>query len=103
MEGIRFAGDKLADLDTMYANALVKEDAGLIGKMGNVGRAVPLADAVNFGRQDTALGNAVVNTAITGANVASRYALPAGAAVLGYQGVQSLISDQQSPGAVMPQ
>lgn len=117
--GLRKAGKKLSAFDENYANALYRE--GIAGKY-QMGHAMPVREAINTvkvrrsaaeeaaGEPDTpaymkALGIAT-NTGLVTANVASRYALPAGVAVGGVtlagQALAQLTQDYQTSGTLQP-
>ena len=117
MDGLRMAGQKLNDMDIAYALALEKQAGdpkGYVQGMGLYGRAVPLSQsqgaiAVN---PYEALGGIgphtrseartarMYDTAVLGANIASRYALPAGGVTLAGVGLNDLIAALGSDGEV---
>jgi len=92
MDQLRKAGKALLDLDEKYAYAADRQSMPMASQIGH---AVPLRQAINFvedpaivqgGKADTSIQGRLMrgaaNTAITGAQVASRYALPAGGLTL---------------------
>ena len=92
MDQLRKAGKFLLDQDEKYAYAADRQNMPMISQLGH---AVPLRQAINMvedpaavlgGKADTSIKGKVMrgtaNAAITGAQVASRYALPAGGLTL---------------------
>ena len=113
MEQLRKAGKALLDLDDKYAYVADRQSMPMISQLGH---AVPLRQAINMvedpaavlgGKADTSIKGKVMrgaaNAAITGAQVASRYALPAGGVTLAGQALYDLTvqfggqGDQQTP------
>jgi hypothetical protein len=112
-ETLRKAGKALLDADAAYANAADRRSMPLVSQIGH---AMPLRDAVNFvkdpsvatgkGQPDTSIqGRALrgaLNAGLVGANVASRYALPAGGITLAGAGILDLTA-QFGSSADMPE
>ena len=114
MDAIRMAGSKLNQMDTAYADALVPREIGTSGSLmdlvngfGAYGRAIPLSqvkgsipagiDAEYFSiggvgprSQLDARAQGYMDAAVMGANIASRYALPAGGVTLAGKGLYDL-------------
>ncbi len=100
MLGIRKAGEALRKFDDKYADALYVDNGTELFQMGHV---MSLGD---IARQSPFPGNKAANAALTAANFASRYALPAGAVTLAGKGlydITQMIMPQQTSESVMPQ
>ena len=128
MDAIRMAGSKLNQIDTAYADALVPKNLDqpqnmmdIVNAFGLYGRALPLSDVkgaipAGFDAPYRSIGGqgpitaadarvqSYMDAAIMGANIASRYALPAGGVTLAGKGLYDLTAafgneaDYQEPG-----
>lgn len=85
MNQLRKAGKALADMDRAYAGKVAQHIDPHKQPILEVGSAVPLGDLFHGGHADTTTEKALLaamNVGVAGANVASRYALPAGGVTL---------------------
>ena len=92
MQMLKAGAQKLDGMDRAYAQAVSDKFGG--GGMYETSRATPLADIMGSLDTDDDIKAKVLARAIEagtlGANVASRYALPAGAAMLGAKGLADI-------------
>lgn len=92
MNALRKAGNAFLDFDDEYA---LKADRQNMPAVTQIGHSIPLREAVDYAQDpmklrgegvDTSLvgraARGAVNAGVLGANVASRYALPAGGVTL---------------------
>ena len=108
---------KAGELDERYAKAIdnrfgySKGKGGVVGGLAGLTSAVPIKDVFNRpGNNPEGVKEHLINAAmeggVAGANIAARYALPAGGVTLAgvalYDMTQQLMGNQQSTGAVMP-
>ena len=111
-ERIRKAGEGLLQMlgqaDANYANALYNEK---MPGMMQVGHTHPLLASPHFRTEGNATTRAdkmlvgAANAGVIGANIASRYALPAGVATAGAVGLYNLTQQMTTPqttGTLMP-
>lgn len=103
----------MLDFDERYAAAADRQSMPMLSQIGH---AMPLKQAATFvtdkatatgqGKPDTSLAGrttrGAINAALVGANVASRYALPAGGITLAGQGILDLTA-QFGNAADMPE
>ena len=107
MNALRKAGSRFKDFDTAYAEKLTPgftEADTFLGMIGNYGRGVPLHEVprgipmseyeaiggIGPRTQGQARTGAFVDAGLMAANVASRYALPAGGITLAGKGLFDL-------------
>ena len=84
-QGLRKAGDKLLDLDAAYAARVGKDIDPQKNPIAEMTRAVPIRDLIAPSKADNAKELAVdiaFTSGVALANMASRYALPAGGVTL---------------------
>ena len=124
MQGLRKAGNTFLDIDERYANAIYDRTGGdealenPFTAVGMMGRAVPIKDTEGFIKANIheSLGGLGPRTLqehnigvrndrlMLGANISSRYLLPAGGVTLAGKGLYDLAvgfggeADQQEPG-----
>lgn len=92
MGQLRKAGQALADMDRAYANKVASHIDPQKQPLAEMGSAVPLADVFG-GTADSQAEKVMLgamNTGVMAANVASRYALPAGGITLAGKGLYDL-------------
>jgi len=106
MGQLRKAGQALADMDRAYANKVASHIDPQKQPLAEMGSAVPLADVFAPGQADSQAEKvllAAMDAGVLTANVASRYALPAGGITLAGKGLYDLTTqfgssaDEQSP------
>ena len=106
MDNLRKAGTAFLDMDEKYANALEaklpKEPSnnvilGSIQAIGGLSRAVPVRE-MNPLTSD----NRLVDSAFLAANLASRYALPAGGVTLAGKGLYDLTQGLYASASATP-
>jgi len=106
MLGIRFAGDKLRQMDDSYSKAVADmyiKDGAQYGDVEGSARGlaagllggIPLSEMSNK-------GNDVAPKSIVLANALARYAAPTAGVAAAYHGIQGLMSTEQTSGTVMP-
>ena len=92
MGQLRKAGQALADMDRAYANKVASHIDPKKHPLAEMGSAAPLVDI--FGgtadSQAESIMLGAMNTGVMAANVASRYALPAGGVTLAGKGLYDL-------------
>ena len=103
MQQLRKAGQALGDMDKAYTDAVRKVPA-----FNNIGAGVPLNELTKYPYETDNWKERRMIDAMTGvvatANVASRYALPAGGLTLAGKGLYDLtVGMQQTDGTIMPQ
>ena len=103
MQQLRKAGQALGDMDKAYTDAVRKVPA-----FNNPGSGVPFNEMFKYpnegvGWKERRIVDAMAAGVLT-ANVASRYALPAGGLTLAGKGLYDLTAGmQQTEGTIMPQ
>ena len=91
MDGLRKAGNAFLDMDERYAKALedrLPSNPNVVQGFGGFGRAVPIREMNPFAAESR--NDMLIDSAVLGANVASRYLLPAGGVTLAGKGLYDL-------------
>ena len=96
MDGLRKAGEFLSNADAKYANAVkntIEDKSSWTGAARGMTSAVPLKDVTTLHgaeTRDEVLQAIALNSSIGGANIAARYALPAGGVTLAGKGLMDM-------------
>ena len=91
MNGLRKAGQTLLDMDERYAKAIedrLPQNPNVVQGFGGFGSAIPIREIHPFANEKTA--DKFIDAGILGANIASRYLLPAGGVTLAGKGLYDL-------------
>ena len=100
MDALRSAGDKLLNFDDRYAKALERglpTNPNVVQGFGGMRRAIPIREMNPFTSDDR-----LIDSAFLAANVASRYALPAGAVTLAGKGLYDLTQGLYAAASATP-
>jgi hypothetical protein len=96
MGGLRKAGAFLGDMDAKYAKAVegtIENPSSWTGAARGMSSAVPIRDLTTFHgaeTRDQVLQAIALNSSVGGANIAARYALPAGGVTLAGKGLMDM-------------
>lgn len=104
MDGLRKAGNAFLDMDERYANAIedrLPSNPNVVQGFAGFGSAIPIREMNPFAAESRK--DMFIDSAVLGANIASRYLLPAGGVTLAGKGLYDLTigfggeADQQEP------
>lgn len=91
MDGLRKAGTAFLDMDERYAKAIedrLPSNPNVVQGFGGFGSAIPIREMNPFAAESRK--DMLIDSAVLGANVASRYLLPAGGVTLAGKGLYDL-------------
>ena len=100
MDNLRKAGTAFLDMDERYANALeakLPTSPNVVQGFGGMGRAIPVREMNPLTSDDR-----LVDSAFLAANLASRYALPAGGVTLAGKGLYDLTQGLYAAASATP-
>ena len=91
MDGLRKAGNAFLDMDERYAKAIedrLPSNPNVVQGFGGFGSAIPIREMNPFAADS--MKDGLIDGAVLGANVASRYLLPAGGVTLAGKGLYDM-------------